>query len=103
MFSDPRLTNFIANALALLAVLAMVGAVVFWIVQRPYFVIEQIHIEPMQSETLSYVSPATVRATVAGQVVGNFFTISLDNTRELFETVPWVRHARIRRVWPNTL
>lgn len=103
MFSDPRLTNFIANALALLAVLAMLAAVVIWVVQRPYFAISRIQIEPIQSETLNYVSPASVRATIAGRIVGNFFTIDLDDARAVLETVPWVRHTRIRRVWPNTL
>jgi len=103
VFSDPRLTNFIANALALLAVLAMLAAVVIWVVQRPYFAISRIQIEPIQSETLNYVSPASVRATIAGRIVGNFFTIDLDDARAVLETVPWVRHTRIRRVWPNTL
>src|SRR3546814_10356015 len=36
-------------------------------------------------------------------MTGNFFSVDLDETRELIETVPWVRHARIRRVWPNAL
>jgi len=103
MFSDPRLTNFIANTLALLAVLALIAGVVVWVIQRPYFSIEKIQIEPVQGEQLSYVSAASVKASIAGRVVGNFFTLSLDQTRELLETVPWVRQASIRRVWPNTL
>ncbi len=103
MFSDPRLTNFIANTLALLAVLAMVVGVVVWIAQRPYFQIAQIRIAPMQTDTLNYVSAATVRATIASKIKGNFFSVDLDDTRELIETVPWVRHARVRRVWPGEL
>lgn len=103
MISDARLINFMANTLALLAVLAMVVGVVVWVVQRPYFAIDRIQIEPFQEGSLSYVSAASVRATIAGRVSGNFFTIDLDETRGLLETVPWVRHARIRRVWPDTL
>jgi len=103
VFSDARLINFIANMLALLAVLALILGVVVWIAQRPYFAIAKIQIEPMQSESLNYVSPASVRATIAGQIAGNFFSVDLDETRDLIETVPWVRHARIRRVWPNAL
>jgi cell division protein FtsQ len=104
VFTDARLTNFIANALALLAVGAMLLGVVGWVAHRPYFAISKIQIEPMQNESLDYVSPASVRATIAaGQLRGNFFSIRLDQTRELLETVPWVRRANIRRVWPDTL
>src|SRR5690606_22158407 len=103
VINDARIINFVANSLALLAVLAMLVGVVVWVIQRPYFAIERIQIEPMQADTLNYVSTASVRATIAGRVAGNFFTIDLDETRNLLETVPWVRHARIRRVWPDTL
>lgn len=103
MINDARIINFVANSLTLMAVLAMLFGVVVWLTQRPYFSIDRIRIEPMQADTLHYVSAASVRATIAGRVAGNFFTIDLDETRGLLETVPWVRHARIRRVWPDTL
>ncbi len=103
MLTDPRLTNLIANALALLAVASMVAGVVVWIAQRPYFAITEMQIGSMQGEHLNFVSTATVSATIAGRVQGNFFSVSLDDTRDLIETVPWVRHARVRRVWPDTL
>lgn len=103
MFSDPRLTNFLANMLALLAVSAMVVGAVAWVAQRPYFAITRIQIEPLQAETLHYVSPTTVKATIAGSTLGNFFSTDLDRVRELFETVPWVRQAQVRRVWPDML
>lgn len=103
MFSDARLTNFIANTLALLAVLAMIAGVVVWIAQRPYFAIAKIQIEPIEAEALAYVSAATVQATIAGQLKGNFFSVDLDQARNLIETVPWVRQAQVRRVWPDSL
>lgn len=103
MFTDARLTNFIANTLALLAVMAMIAGAVIWVAQRPYFAISEIRIEPLQADTLKYVSAATVQATIAGRLLGNFFFIDLDDARNLIETVPWIRRARVRRVWPNTL
>src|SRR5690606_11213476 len=103
MFMDPRLTNIIANLLALLAVLAFLGGAVLWVAQRPYFAISRLQLEAAPDSERSYVSAATVRATVAGGLKGNFFSIDLDEARKLVETVPWVRQASIRRVWPNTL
>ena len=103
MFSDARLTNLIANTLALLAVSALVIGVVVWAVRRPYFNIERIQIESSQGEPLAYVTPEGVKATIAGRLQGNFFTVDLDQSRALIETAPWVRRAQIRRVWPNSL
>lgn len=103
MFNNARLTNFVANVLALAAVLALLVGGIVWVSQRPYFNISHIRIEPMQGNTLHYVSAATVQATIAGRVIGNFFSIDLDDTRRLLETVPWVRRAQVRRIWPNTL
>ncbi|TAM90007.1 MAG: FtsQ-type POTRA domain-containing protein [Candidimonas sp.] len=103
MSTDARLTNFVANTLALLAVLALLGGVVVWVVQRPYFAIAHVRIEPLHGTTLHYVSAASVQATIAGRLMGNFFTVNLNDARRLFQTVPWVRRAQVRRVWPNTL
>ena len=101
--NDARLVNFLANTLALLAVLAMVASVIVWVAQRPYFSIAQVQIKPMSDETLDYVSAATVQATIAGRLVGNFFSINLNDARRVLESVPWVRNVSVRRVWPDTL
>jgi cell division protein FtsQ len=103
VWNDARTTNLIANTLAVLAVLAMLAAGVVWLAKRPYFDLSAIELEAMPDSQLHYVSPVSVRATIAGGLVGNFFTINLDDAREMFESVPWVRHATVRRVWPNVL
>ena len=101
--NDARLINFLANTLALMAVTAMVVGVVVWVAQRPYFAIARVQIKPMGEHTLNYVSAASVQATIAGRLVGNFFSINLNEARHLLESVPWVRNVSVRRVWPNAL
>lgn len=103
MFTEARLTNFIANTLALLAVFAMLAGAVVWVAQRPYFRISKVQIQPQEAEKLGFVSPASVHATLAGHLAGNFFSVNLEQTRLLIETVPWVRRASVRRVWPDSL
>lgn len=104
MFTDARLTNMIANMLAVIAVSALVVGVLVWVVRRPYFTIQRIQIESVQADgPLVYVTPEGVAATVAGRLQGNFFTLDLNESRRLIETAPWVRRAQIRRVWPNAL
>ncbi|WP_144635893.1 cell division protein FtsQ/DivIB [Bordetella genomosp. 13] len=103
MWNDARTINLIANTLAVLAVAVMLACGVAWVAQRPYFTLAAIELEPMPDSQLHYVSPGSVRASIAGRFRGNFFTMDLDEAREVFESVPWVRHATIRRIWPNTL
>ncbi|MFA5522469.1 MAG: cell division protein FtsQ/DivIB [Castellaniella sp.] len=103
MFNDARLTSLIANTLSVLAVLALLGGLVFWAAKRPVFNITRLYLQPLGSESLQYVSPATVRATIAGRLAGNFFFIDLNTARDVIESTPWVRKAQLRRVWPNAL
>ncbi|MBO1112693.1 cell division protein FtsQ/DivIB [Bordetella petrii] len=103
MWNDARTTNLIANTLAVLAVVAMLAAGVAWVAHRPYFTLSAIELEAAPDTDLRYVSPEAVRAVIAGRFEGNFFTVDLDQAREVFESVPWVRRASIRRIWPDTL
>lgn len=103
MWNDARTINLIANTLAVLAVLAMLVTGVVWVGQRPLFALAAIELAPMPDSELHYVSPGAVRAVITGRFTGNFFTLDLNDVRTVFESVPWVRHATVRRVWPNTL
>jgi len=103
VFADARLTNLIANLLALLAVSAMVAGAVLWTIRRPYFSISHIEIAPMAEAGLQYVTPISLQTALAGQVHGNFFLLDLNRVRHRIETAPWVRHATVQRVWPSTL
>src|SRR5690606_10915358 len=78
VFADARLTNCLANALALLAVLAMVIGALAWAVRRPYFAISRIEIAPMAAPGLQYVTPLSLRTALAGRIQGNFFLMDLD-------------------------
>lgn len=104
MFQDARLINFIANTLALLAVAALLVGAVIWIAQRPYFAISSLRLAPAEEGIeLRFVSASSLNEAIKGKLHGNFFFIDLDEARSLVETAPWVRHARVQRVWPDAL
>ena len=103
MFNNPRLINFIANIIMLLASVAIVLGAAYWFVHRPMFNITQLTMEPKEGNVLEHVSPASIQSTVAGKIKGNFFTIDLNELKRQIETAPWVRHVDISRVWPNGL
>src|ERR1700761_9836470 len=97
MWHNTRQLNMIASALYARVVLAVLGAGMRWTAQRPMFALHSIQID---GDT-EHVNAVTVRRTVLDHLQGNFFTVNLDTARMAFETMPWVRHASVRRVWPD--
>jgi cell division protein FtsQ len=99
MPGDVRLMNAIAVIVFALAALALLAAGVSWVARRPAFALGDIRLEgDLQRNSVS-----TVRANALPHLSGNFFTMDLGQARDAFEQVPWVRHAAVRRVWPNEL
>jgi len=96
---DVRLMNAIAVVVFALAVVALVAAGFAWVARRPAFQFGDVRLEG----DLQRNSVTTVRANAMPHLAGNFFTMDLGRTRAAFEQVPWVRHAVVRRVWPNRL
>ena len=88
-----------ASALHALLLLVLAAAGCYWLIQRPTFALREIRID---GDT-EHINSPTVRAGVVGRLKGNFFTVDLDAARAAFEQMPWVRHASVRRVWPNAL
>ena len=103
MWNEARTINRIANTLAVLAVLAMLAGGVYWLIQRPFFMLRTIEIEPASNGKLIYVTPESLRNAIAGKLTGNFFTMNLDQAQDVFAEAPWVRSAMVRRIWPNAI
>jgi cell division protein FtsQ len=95
--------NAASIALTVLAGLIVVYAFGFWALHRPYFRLTTVHVEAQGGVPLRHVDVATIRAGALPGVTGNFFTADLSRVRDAFESVAWVRHARVRRHWPNQL
>lgn len=96
---DVRLIN--ATTAALLTVFAMllVGAAAAWALRAPWFAIAGIVV----TGDVSHNNALTLKANVAPRLTGSFFTMDLARARQVFESVPWVRKAVVRREFPNRL
>jgi hypothetical protein len=103
VWHDSRLMNALANALLGATLLAALASAAWWLSQRPYFTLRGVAIEAAEGHPLRHVSAPLLRAAVTRHVRGNFFAVDLDAVRATFETVPWVRRASVRRVWPDGL
>jgi cell division protein FtsQ len=103
MWQDIKTLNATANALFGLFALMLIAAGLWWVAQRPYFTLKTIRVEGAQQTQLRHISPLIVRSAAVSRIKGNFFTANLDSVRQVFESVPWVSKATVRREWPNEL
>ncbi|GAP37105.1 cell division protein FtsQ/DivIB [Piscinibacter sakaiensis] len=96
---DVRAMNATAQALFVLAALGLVAMLAMWAMRQPVFTLRAIHVDG----EVMHNSEATIRANAGPKLAGNFFTMDLKAAQRAFESVPWVRHAIVRRVWPDRL
>jgi cell division protein FtsQ len=96
---DVRLMNGVASGVFALAGIALAAAFVVWLTRAPVFTFRAVEIDG----DLGRNSVATIRANALPRLKGNFFSLDLDDGRAAFESVPWVRRAVVRRVWPHRL
>jgi cell division protein FtsQ len=98
-WDNPRLLDRTSNGLFVAA-----GLMAAWfagnaLVHSNAFPLRSIR---LQGE-LQHVSRMQAVEALQGRVSGTFFTVDLDGLRRLFETIPWVRRAEVRRLWPDRL
>jgi cell division protein FtsQ len=96
---DVRLMNVAATALFAACAVLLLAALGWWALRHPLFAVGGITVQG----DVAHNNAATIRANVAPQLAGNFFTIDLAQARQTFEAVPWVRQAVVRRQFPNRL
>lgn len=103
MWNDVRTMNAITRLMLGVFVFALAYAGYRWVARQPMFELRRIHVQGIDGKPLRYVDVATVRSSALPRIRGNFFTVDLAAARSAFETVPWVKHASVRREWPNRL
>jgi cell division protein FtsQ len=96
---DIRLMNTVTGFMLVLAVLACLGAGAWWVLRHPAFALQRIAVEGEVTRN----NALTLKTNVIPKLQGNFFTLELDQARQVFESVPWVRSAVIHREFPNRL
>jgi cell division protein FtsQ len=103
LWQDARALNTAANGLMMVAFVCLVFTGIWWLANRQLFDLKSIEVGPVPGRQLEHVSVEALRAASLNHFSGNFFTIDLARVRQAFEEAPWVRRARVRRVWPNRL
>lgn len=96
---DVKLMNLTSSLLLVAFVFLTLGALAGWAMAHPLFAIRGVTVVG----DVNHNNALTLRANVAPQLRGTFFTINLAAARQAFEAMPWVRQAVVRREFPNRL
>lgn len=97
--ADVRLLQGTTQVVLLLAGVLLGATLLAWLLQQPVFALRGIRVEGDVHRN----SEASLRASAAPQLRGNFVTLDLQAARSAFEAAPWVRRAVVYRVWPMRL
>jgi len=99
MWNNTRFLNLAANAMFVLALGLGAYIAIRVLLTSPAFPLRAIYIQG----DLHRVTRGEILGALQGRVKGTFFSADLDAIRALFEGVPWVRRAQVRRLWPDRL
>jgi cell division protein FtsQ len=94
-----RVMRWVTAALVAASGVLLAAALAMKLAHSPRFDLRRIEIVG----DVHHISRAAVRAAISGRLVGNYFTIRLDQARRAFETLPWVAQVSVRRIWPDRL
>jgi cell division protein FtsQ len=94
-----RLLRGAAAASALLLALSLLGAGAVALTRTPVFTLSHIELHGDQQRH----SAEELRAHAMPRLGGNFFSLDLRQAQAVFQDLPWVRRAEVRRVWPDAL
>ena len=99
MWDNPRLANAAAGVLCALALALLAYAGGRVLLESPAFLLKRIVV----AGGLERVERREIVDALQGRLRGTFFTVDLEAVRSLFEGIPWVRRAELRRRWPDCL
>jgi cell division protein FtsQ len=99
VWDNPRLLNWAAGVLYACALAAALLGAGVALMRSSAFPLNTLRVVG----DARHLSVAQVVDALQGRVSGTFFSVDIDAVRALFETLPWVRRAEVRRSWPDGL
>lgn len=90
--------TLVAGILSGMAMLAACLGTAYWLLLPERFPVSRVVLKGELRNT----SAAQIEAALP-RVAGNFFALNIAEIRAGLESLPWVRRAAVRRVWPDAL
>lgn len=109
MWDSHNLLRIISNIMFAMVAIAAVYVISLRFVKPIFFPLEQVNIQviaginSVNDSGLQHVTNEDIETLINNEITGNFFSVDLNNIRELFIRMPWVRDAKVEREWPHGL
>ncbi len=102
MWDSCRLLNFVSNVLFMLVAAAVIGAFAQYYGLPRFLPLKTVQIHKMQPahSAFKHITREQIEQIVKHDVYGNFLSVNLISVRDAFVRLPWVRQAKVERVWP---
>ena len=100
---DIKLMTLATRGLVMVFAVLCLGAIGTWIARHPAWNLRGISVHGEVSHQNAVGLRAQLTAQMRKQLSASFLTVDLQQVRALFQTVPWVREARVQREFPNRL
>jgi cell division protein FtsQ len=100
---DIKLMTLATRGLVVVFAVLCLGVIGTWIARHPVWNLRAISVHGEVSHQNAVGLRAQLAAQMRKQLSASFLTVDLQQVRTLFETVPWVRVARVQREFPNRL
>ena len=97
MWNDPDSMNLLSR---LIVVATLIFA--FWLAGRQA-VESWLPVRHVEVTGVGHEQTRSGLRAVVMKLSGGLFSVDLDQARQGFESLPWVRSASVRRIWPDTL
>ncbi len=96
MWDNAPLLRGVSNVLFGISLLLVLYGATRYTLHLPIFPLSTVELSAVPQR----VSTEKLKQLVHEQLRGNFFTVDLERTRQLFEKLPWVRKVSVRRIFP---
>lgn len=101
LWHDVALMQTVSRLMARVALLMLLVAGGMWILQRPYFAINQFRfvgdVKQLEEAQLNEL----VKKNLSSGLAGGFFSMELRDVQASLSEITWIKNASIRRVWPH--
>ncbi len=97
--TDVRLMMLATSLLGWALVAIALASVGLWAVRHPVWTLAAVEV----NGELTHQNEVTFRAHMGNRLAGSFITLDLNDVKQVFESVPWVRKALVQREFPNRI